>query len=104
LLKNNFERNKSLIIYFGGNADEVSGMVPFYKRFPEWSLLLVNYRGYGISTGKPSQAALCSDALILFDTITKNLFPQIVIVMGRSLGTGVAVHLAAHRSQYRVLF
>src|SRR5258706_10003641 len=56
-----------LVIYFGGNAEEVSWMAEFGENFPGWSLLLVNYRGYGESEGKPGERALLADALAIYD-------------------------------------
>jgi pimeloyl-ACP methyl ester carboxylesterase len=85
-----------LILYFGGNAEEVSWMVnEALERTPGVSWLLVDYRGYGASEGAPSELALTSDALLWYD----RLAPQSgrVFVFGRSLGSGVAVRLAAER-------
>jgi pimeloyl-ACP methyl ester carboxylesterase len=70
-------------------------MAELHSLFPESSLYLMNYRGYGGSTGSPSEAALFSDAVALYDEVAGN--HQEVIVMGRSLGTGVAVYLAESR-------
>lgn len=87
-----------LVIYFGGNAEEVSWMVEEARAHtPEVSWLLVDYRGYGASEGGPSEAALSSDALAWYEHATKALKPKAVYVFGRSLGSGVAVQLAAER-------
>ena len=88
-----------LVIYFGGNAEDVSGMIESSGSFAGYALLLVNYRGYGPSTGKPGESALFSDALAWFDLVAAraDIDPQTIVAMGRSLGTGVAVHLAASR-------
>jgi hypothetical protein len=89
-----------LLIYFGGNAEEVSWMLPEGQlRLPGWSLLMVNYRGYGRSQGRPGERALFADALALYDYAVSrpDVDPRRVAVMGRSLGSGVAVHLAAER-------
>src|SRR5215471_9260085 len=88
-----------LLIYFGGNAEEVSWLVEVAEKFAGWSLLLVNFRGYGESEGRPSESALFADALAIYD-FAKNrpdVNPERIVAMGRSLGTGVAVHLAAER-------
>ena len=88
-----------LVIYFGGNAEEVSWLAAEFSRVPDWAALLVNYRGYGLSLGQPSETMLCRDALALYDRATRR--PDIdsgrVIVIGRSLGTGVATYLASQR-------
>jgi len=84
------------IIYFGGNAEDVSLNISQFKRlFPQHSIYLHNYRGYGGSTGKASETALFSDAVALYDHVRPE--HNNIIVMGRSLGTGVAVYLAAEK-------
>ncbi len=88
-----------LLIYFGGNAEEVSWMTAAAANFPGIGLLLMNYRGYGLSEGAPSEAALFADALAIFDAMAKRpaIDPARIGAIGRSLGSAVAVHLAAHR-------
>jgi hypothetical protein len=84
------------VIYFGGNAEDVSQSLPtLAAAFPDRSLFAMNYRGYGGSTGQPSEAALVADALALFDRVHRD-HPRIILI-GRSLGSGVAVHLASER-------
>lgn len=89
-----------LVIYFGGNAEEVSWLAGVAGQFADWSLLLVNYRGYGESEGRPGEKELFQDALAIYDyaKLRPDVNPERVVAMGRSLGSGVAVHLAAHRS------
>ncbi len=84
------------VIYFGGNAEDVSFSLPqFRTAFPDRALYLLHYRGYGGSSGKPSEAALHRDALAVYEMV-KQKHPRITLV-GRSLGTGVATRLAALR-------
>jgi pimeloyl-ACP methyl ester carboxylesterase len=94
-----------LVIYFGGNAEEVSWMLDETGNTPGFSWLLVDYRGYGLSDGSPGEAALVSDALQWFDHALT--FPDVdlkrVFAFGRSLGSGVAVALAAQRPVARVV-
>jgi fermentation-respiration switch protein FrsA (DUF1100 family) len=89
-----------LLIYFGGNAEEVSWMVTEAPPLGDWALLLVNYRGYGRSEGRPGERALLADGLRLYDwaRARPDVDPERIAAMGRSLGSGVAVHLAAERS------
>lgn len=90
------------VIYFGGNAEDVARSLPtLAEAFPERSLCALNYRGYGGSTGKPSEAAIISDALRLFDRIHAD-HPHIVVI-GRSLGSGVAIHVASERPVERLV-
>lgn len=93
------QTNSPLIIYFGGNAEEVSGNLAEFRTRGITNFLMVNYRGYGNSTGKPTEAALFQDALFIFDYFTGKgqASDTPVILMGRSLGTAVAVHVASRR-------
>ena len=84
------------LIYFGGNAEDTAGNIDdFSLAFPDHSLYIANYRGYGGSTGRPSERALLADALALHDHVRDR--HEDVVVMGRSLGSGVAVHVASER-------
>jgi hypothetical protein len=85
-----------LVMYFGGNAEEVSWMLEdAARRAPETSWLLVDYRGYGSSGGSPSETALVADALRWYDKM--KVEADHIYAFGRSLGSGVAVQLAAQR-------
>lgn len=90
------------LLYFGGNAEDVSYNLPgLSNAFPDYAIYLLHYRGYGGSSGDPSEAALFADALALFDEVrTKH---QNIVVVGRSLGSGVAVHLASLRPVTRLV-
>ena len=88
-----------LLVYYGGNAEDVSLNFADLGRFNTGSFLFMNYRGYGGSGGKPSEEALLSDALFVLDHMlaAEKIDPGHVVLMGRSLGSGVAVHVAAQR-------
>ena len=93
-----------LVLYFGGNAEEVSYMLeaigdPVRGETPGFAWLVVNYRGYGASEGSPSQTSLVADALAQYDFASgmPGIDAQRIFVFGRSLGSGVAVQLAAQR-------
>jgi pimeloyl-ACP methyl ester carboxylesterase len=93
---------RSALLYFGGNAEDVAHNLPVFDRaFPGRAVYLVNYRGYGGSTGIPSEAALVGDAGAVFDWVKGH--HDSVIVMGRSLGSGVATALAADRPVERLI-
>ncbi len=95
---------RGLVLYFGGNAEEVSGQVRDAEAFAPWSLAAINYRGYGLSEGRPSEASLTADARVIYDWFAKldGIDPNRIVVFGRSLGTGVAVQLAASRPVHAV--
>lgn len=88
------------VLYFGGRSEEVSWLTDISSSFAGAHVLAVNYRGYGDSEGRPSEAALFSDALELYDWVVSRLGVDTsrVAVVGRSLGTGVAAFVAARRS------
>lgn len=92
------------VIYFGGNAESVAYMLGEVRRQPEaWprqlTWLFVDYRGYGRSAGKPGERALVDDALAAYDVLVARpgVDRERVYAFGRSLGSGVAVQLAAQR-------
>lgn len=90
------------IIYFGGNAEDVSyNLPPFEKSFPDYAIYLLHYRGYGGSSGSPTEKANHQDALSLFDKVRAN--HSNIIIVGRSLGAGVAVRLASQRKTSRLI-
>jgi pimeloyl-ACP methyl ester carboxylesterase len=90
------------IVYFGGNGEDVAYNIPeFSSAFPEHALYLMNYRGYGGSSGTPTERAIHQDAQALFDWVHAR-HPNVVI-MGRSLGSGVAIRLASERPAARLV-
>jgi pimeloyl-ACP methyl ester carboxylesterase len=90
------------VVYLGGNAEDVNFSLPgLAAAFPEHSIYLMHYRGYGGSSGKPSEEALVADALVLFDKV-RNEHPNVMLI-GRSLGSGIAVHLASLRPVARLI-
>ncbi|MDQ0254671.1 pimeloyl-ACP methyl ester carboxylesterase [Evansella vedderi] len=100
LVKNSDREPSPLLIYFGGNAEEVSHIISQINNseFPR-SVLLMNYRGYGLSDGAPSETAMFHDALEIYDYISArdDVDEHKIAVLGRSMGTGVAVYLAHER-------
>ncbi len=90
------------VLYFGGNGEDVSlSLEPLAQTFPGKAIYLVHYRGYGGSEGKPTEAGLVADGIALFDRLHTS-HPQITVI-GRSLGSGVAVHLASVRPVQRLV-
>ncbi len=84
------------LIYFGGNADDVSrSLANLALEFPDVSLYLLHYRGFGGSTGKPTEESNNEDALALYQKVFAQ-HPDISVI-GRSLGSGVAIRLASER-------
>lgn len=88
---------KGVIIYFHGNAGNLSGWGEVALDFTRlrYDLLIPDYRGYGKSTGKiQSEAMLHRDAAIAYTYLRERYREDQIVVYGRSIGTGIAVHLA----------
>jgi len=90
------------LIYYGGNAESIENNITFFETvLPNYSVYLIPYRGYGNSTGSPSEAHLYHDALYIFDHVKVN--HQQISLMGRSLGSGVATYVAVNRQVEKLL-
>ena len=94
-----------VVIYFGGNAEEVSGQILDAAGLAPWSVAAFNYRGYGRSEGDPSEAALSADALHIYDRLAarEDIDAERIVVFGRSLGSGPALPLAVRRPVHAVI-
>ena len=90
-----------LVVLFHGNAGNVSHRLDRAKLFSERlgvDLFLVDWRGFGRSEGKPSEAGLYRDGLAIYDVARKSGFsPERIILLGESLGCAVALEVALAR-------
>ncbi len=88
---------KGTVLYFHGNAGSLRGWGfiagDFLRR--GYNVLMPDYRGYGKSTGKLSEEMLHHDATVAWNYLTENTPSEEIIIYGRSLGSGIAVRLAA---------
>lgn len=85
------------VVYFGGNAEDVSTTMPDLSNvFVDCDIFAMHYRGYGGSGGSPSESALNNDAQALLDLVMND--HKEVVVVGRSLGSGIATHLASRNA------
>lgn len=87
------------VFYFGGNAEEVSVNLGDFSARVNANTILINYRGYGLSSGSPTEDRLKSDALVIYDHMAEqlNLAPARCAAWGRSLGSSMAAWLALER-------
>ena len=92
-------RQAPLIIAFPGQGGEASRYLKLSRQIPEFSWAFFNYRGYGLSSGTPSEQGLFKDAAALYDGLLAMGYgkPGAVFALGGSLGCGVATYLAAQR-------
>ena len=90
------------VIYFGGNAEDVAYSLPELSEWaPQAAIYAMHYRGYGGSSGRPSQQALQADAQALYEHV-RRLHPQVTVI-GRSLGSALAVRVAATNPVQRLI-
>lgn len=90
------------VLYFGGNGEDVSEDLPgLTETFPDDAIYLLHYPGYGGSAGKPSEKSILAAAFALFDLVHSQ-HPNVVVI-GRSLGTGVAIQVASQRPVARLV-
>ena len=84
-----------LVVYSGGNAEEVSAHIDAFAQRAA-TTLLVNYRGYGESDGKPSENALVADAVAIVEWGRQRFPNRPLVLFGLSLGSGIATLSAPH--------
>jgi fermentation-respiration switch protein FrsA (DUF1100 family) len=95
------------LLFFHGNAGNISGRLESVRQFHRLGLnvLIVDYRGYGQSTGSPTEEGIYRDAEACWRYLveTKRIAPQEVVVFGRSMGGGPATWLAAREKPGAVI-
>lgn len=94
------------VLYFGGRSEEVSWVArDAGKLFPGMTVLAMNYRGYGDSHGEPAETHMIEDGCSLFDWMAdrSGIDASRIAVVGRSLGSGVAVQVAKERPVHSVV-
>ena len=96
------EDQPDALLYLGGTAEPITGWGDrFGEHVPHRATYLVHYRGSGASTGELSESALVADTLAVYDDLRAH--HRRVAVVGRSLGSGVAVQVAAARDVDRLV-
>jgi fermentation-respiration switch protein FrsA (DUF1100 family) len=98
--------NSRIVLYFHGNGGALDSWQDVWpKLYPmNCNLLVIDYRGYGKSTGKFSEEGFYKDAEASYDYLTSNGYSaDNIIIYGRSLGTGIAIDLALHRKAKAII-
>jgi uncharacterized protein len=100
------ENPSGLILYFHGNTRSIKGWAKYAKDFYRYNydVLLVDYRGFGKSTGKRSEQAMLNDMQFVYEQLKKQYPEEHLILYGRSMGSGFATKLAAdNHPRYLIL-
>lgn len=94
-----------VVIYFQGNGGGLGLRAERFKKLTVDGIGLValNYRGYGGSEGRPNETGLILDASAAYDFAAERYGAGRIVLWGESLGTGVAVALAAEKPVGRVV-
>ena len=95
-----------LVLYFHGNTRSIKGWAKYAKDFYRYNydVVLVDYRGFGKSTGKRSEKDMLKDMQFVYDTLAAQYTEQHIIVYGRSLGSGFAAKIASdNKPRYLIL-
>jgi hypothetical protein len=93
------EPGRATLLYFHGNGGSLLNRRDRASLLTQGGrgLLIASYRGYSGSTGRPSEAGLRIDARAAYDWLGGRVRPEEIVLYGESLGSGVAVRLAAER-------
>ena len=99
------ENPKGVILYFHGNAGDLSrwGNVAEFFVDKGYDMFIMDYRTYGKSKGKLSEQALYNDAQYCYDYLLKQYSENDITLYGRSLGTGLATFLASKHNPKRLI-
>ncbi len=99
------ENSKGLILYFHGNAGDLSRWGEIVQPFVQfgYDVLIMDYRTYGKSTGTLSEAALHSDAQLFYDYALKKYDQNDILIYGRSLGASIATRLASNNNPKKLV-
>ena len=100
------EKAAGLILYFHGNTRSIKGWAKYAKDFYRYNydVVLVDYRGFGKSTGKRNEAAMLSDMQFVYDYLMVQYPEHHLVLYGRSMGSGFATKLASdNRPRYLIL-
>lgn len=94
------KKPKGVVLYLKGNSKSIKGWGKFAVDFVRlnYDVVMVDYRGFGKSTGRRSQKAIKNDMQFIYDKIHKIVEEKYIILYGRSMGSGFATKLASTNS------
>lgn len=88
---------KGIVLYLKGNSKSIKGWGKFAIDFVRYryDVIMVDYRGFGKSTGRRSQQGIKNDLQLVYDKIKEQVDEKYIVLYGRSLGSGFATKLAS---------
>jgi uncharacterized protein len=99
------ENAKGIVLYFHGNAGSLRSWGSVAADFLplQYDICILDYPGYGKSKGKISEASLFADAQSVYNEIKKRCNESEIVIYGRSIGTGIAAHLASENNPQKLI-
>jgi uncharacterized protein len=94
-----------IVIYYHGNKKNITRYAPFTRMFTinGYELWMMDYPGFGKTTGKRTEARMLEDGQFIYDLAKKRVGTDSIILYGKSLGTGIATYVASKNNCKRVL-
>jgi uncharacterized protein len=91
------EKPKGAVLYLKGNSKSIKGWGKFAVDFTRhnYDVIMVDYRGFGKSTGRINENAIKHDLQFIYNKIKERIDEKYIILYGRSLGSGFATKLAS---------
>ena len=96
---------KGIVLYFHGNRQNINRYAKYANSFTRnnYEVWMMDYPGYGKSTGKRTEQVLYDDAALLFKMALSKVSVEQIIIYGKSLGTGIAAQLASKKDCKRLI-
>ena len=94
------KERKGIVLFYHGNMSNVE----HYKKYCEfflrnsYELWMVDYPGFGKTTGKRSEKIMYEQALIMYELASKEINSDSIVIYGKSIGTGIASYVAANKN------
>lgn len=90
------KKSKGIVLYFHGNKTNIERYAQFAHVFTNnnYEIWMIDYPGYGKTTGRRTEQAIYNDALLLYQLAIQKTPAKNIIIYGKSLGTGVASYVA----------
>ena len=96
---------RGIVLFFHGNRHNVE----HYSKYPSlftkngYEIWMIDYPGFGKSTGKRTEEAMYHDALLMYNYAAKEINKDSLVIYGKSIGTGVASFLASQRQSKQLI-
>ena len=90
---------KGIVLFYHGNMENIE----HYRQYPafflrnNYEIWMIDYPGFGKSTGKRTETLIDREALMMYDMISKEINGDSIVIYGKSIGTGVASYVASQR-------